>query len=140
MKTTLEKLKKCHNSLEDRGLMKGSFFEATFKDKTNCHEKDYSWYEMSTEKKVKYQGMTKTVFICNHKISHIRVTHEGKQVELDVPDDCEVYQAMRSETSFSSAGRKDRTLGRVVGLIRDDEVIEEYFINGLQRCVLGFRK
>lgn len=123
-----------------------SYFEIKLENGEEKHEHDFKWKDISTQKRVNYMGSTKTVFACNHKVKDIHIHHEGQDVHfMDIlsnfPKDCEVYQAIRAETLFTpNIEKTERILGRVVGIISDGEVIQELFINGLQKSVLGFKK
>lgn len=118
-----------------------SFFHVKLKGGDELHEKFSNWQDVSENKRVGYMGGTKTVFLCKHDIETIHVEHEGQKVDINVPAGHSVYQAVRSETLFTPGiGKTDRVIGRVVGLVKDGEIVEEYFINGIQRSVLGFRK
>lgn len=120
--------------------LKDSFYEAHFHDSTVFHEHEYSWKDLSEEKTVKYFGEEKQVRV-SKGVSKMIVSHNGLVVTLNVPKDCEVYQAVRSETIFFSNGqKKDLVLGRCLGLVKDGEVIEERFINSLENQIFGVKK
>lgn len=137
---TADKINKQQASLQERGLSEDSYFVITFQDDSQITEHDCNWTEISTRKRVAYQGNTKTVLVCNEKVKNIHIFHGDKDLHVDVPNDCEVYQAIRSETIFNPTGsKKNQIIGRVVGLIKNDEVISEYVINVLQGVVSGWR-
>lgn len=141
MQKTSEKICREHRCLADRKIHPHSFFEVHFKDKSFRTEHETNWSDMATEKRVKYFGGTKTVMVCNHQVSHIIMRHGELVTTLHVKDGEEVYQAIRSETLFYPDGRKtDRINGRVIGIVKDDEVIEERFLNGVANQILGVKK
>lgn len=136
-----EKIKKQNKSLEKRGLKEDSFFVVHFKDDSFVSEKDANWNEMGEVKVCDYFGGKKTVCICTHPVKKIHIKHEGMEHILEVPKDCYVYQANRSETLFLQNGeKKERLLGRVIGLVKDNEIIEEYFLNGIEGRIFGNKK
>src|ERR1051326_5601167 len=100
MNTQPKDIKKEARTLKQRGLPDQSFFDVTFHDNTNRKEHDTNWSEFSTIKRVQCMGGTKTVMVSNHKVKNIKLSHAGLSVSVDVPDDCEVYQAIRAETLF----------------------------------------
>ncbi len=132
---------KTHKSLKDRGLPNNSFFSLQFTDKSSCSEHDTSWIGMSERREVDYFGSKKIVHVCSHNVKKISVSHEEMNISINVPTGCEVYQSVRAETVFLHNGQKEyRIVGRIIGLVKDGEVIEEQFINGLQREVTGLKK
>lgn len=134
-------IKKETRSLRDRGLNDKSFFHATFTDGSEAKEHDCNWSDFSVEKRVKYHDGTKTVRVSARPVKNLKVSHEGFNLDVDVPENCEVYQCIRAESTFTPNGApKQRIVGRVVGIIKNDEVVEERFINSLQNVILGFRK
>lgn len=137
---TAEKIERCNASLEQRGLPPHSFFEAVFADESSITEKEVNWSAMSREKRVAYFGGTKTVRACTERLARLMVHHGGLTAELAVPEGCEGYQAVRSETVILNGRKTTRVIGRSVGVIKDGEVLEEQFINGVENAVMGTRK
>lgn len=118
-----------------------SFFTLHFKDDSSVCETETNWSEMGETKVCGYFGGEKRVCVCKHPVKEIHVKHGNLEHTLEVPDGCEVYQANRSETTFLQNGEKKmRTVGRVIGLVKDGEVIEEYFLNGIEGVVHGMKK
>lgn len=133
--------KKEKRSLKERGLHDDSFFHVTFQDNSQAHEADYSWSDFSDLQRVKYQEGTKSVMISNHKIKHIKISHNGREVSLDVPEDCDVYQAVRGETLFiPDQTKQTRITGRCVGFVKKGEVIQEVLINAHNDSIMGWKK
>ena len=134
-------IKKTEQTLEERGLQPDSYYHIVFSDGSEITEKESNWSDFSTLKRVSYKGMKKSVMSSNHPIKTIPIFHGELSTKVDVSEGQEVYQAIRSETLFMPNGSKQsRIIGRVVGIIRDGEVIEERFINGMHNSILGFRK
>lgn len=138
---SISKIKTEKLTLEERGRPKDSYFHIVFHEGTERKEHDTNWSDFSENKKVDYMGGKKSVNISKYKIKHIKMFHGLLKTEMDVPDDCEVYQAVRAETIFIPNGNKIVKIhGRVVGLIKNNEVQEERFLNGTENVVLGWRK
>jgi hypothetical protein len=118
-----------------------SYFEVVFEDGSVRDEKDLNWSDISQEMIVDYKEKQKTVFVSIPKIKKIKVTHKDLSVELDIPDNCQVYQAIRSNaTLVPGQPTVHSTIGRVIGLIKDNRVVEERFINIPEKVVLGFKE
>jgi hypothetical protein len=139
--STADDIEKIDGSLLARGVDEGSYFEVTFADGSKRTEHDTNWSSFSERKVVNYFGELKTVFVSKYHISHISMKHCGLESEIQVDDGCEVYQACRSETLFlPQGGKRTRITGRVLGMVKDDEVMVEYFLNGLENAVHGMKK
>ncbi len=134
-------LKKETRTLEERGIPHDSFFTATFKDDSIASEKEANWSEFSEVKIVDYFDGKKTVYLSKHPIKHIHIKHGSLEHSIkDISKDVQVYQAIRSETLFNPGQEKRvRVLGRVVGLVKDGKVIEEYFLNEVNNEVRGMK-
>ncbi len=134
-------IRKTPKTLKDRGLPDNSFFSLQLKDNSSHSEKDTSWAEISERREVNYFGSKKIVHVCSQSIKKIVVSHENIETSIDVPNECEVYQSVRAETIFTNNSEKEtRILGRIIGIVKDGEVIEERFINGLEKKVEGLKK
>lgn len=134
-------IKKTEQTLKERGIAEDSFFTIHHKDGTVLSEHLVNWSENGEVKVCEYFGMKKTVCVCTHPVKMIQIKHGDLHHTLEVPDGYEVYQSIRSETNFLQNGeRTARTLGRVVGLVKDGEVVEEYFLNGIEGKVYGMKK
>jgi hypothetical protein len=128
-------------TLEERGIPKDSYFNATFHDGSIADERLHNWSSFSEKKVVNYLGNKKSVVVSKEKIKHIKICHGNQSTELDIPDGCEVYQAIRAQTFFISGGKsKNTVMGRVVGLIKNGEVIEERVLNGVEGIIQGWKK
>lgn len=126
-------------TLEERGLPPDSFFEVVFEDGSTITEKDVNWSELAEERKVSYFEGLKTVMASELPLTRITVRHAGLSASIAVPVGCETYQAVRSETVLMDGRKQHRVVGRVIGLIKDGQVMEEQFINGVEGVVVGTR-
>lgn len=136
-----EKITKQQKSLEERGIPNHSYFILTFQDDSVISEMDCNWSDISSTKIVSYFGGKKTVAICDHSVKSIILKHEEMEHNLEIPEGCEVYQAIRAETNFLNNGqKKERINGRVLGIVCEGEVIEEYFLNGVEGRIMGMKK
>lgn len=135
-----DQIKRTDKSLEERGIPADSFFEAAFSDGSSVSEKESNWSDMSEERRVGYFGGTKTVMVCKFPVRCVLVRHGELLAFVDVPEGSEAYQAVRSETVILDGKKEHRILGRVVGVIRDGEVVEEKFLNGVENAVLGVKQ
>lgn len=139
--TIAEQIHKTGNSLARRGLPESSYFKVVFKDGSERTEQDMNWSFISERKTVSYFGGKKTVHLSVFPVRRIEVFHEGLHTAIDVPKDCNAYQAVRGETIVvPNVQRNDRVLGRIIGIVKDGEVIEERFLNALSNKVEGIRK
>lgn len=127
---------------ESGNLHESSYFEVVFADGSMVNEKDTNWSDISEEKIVKIIDSQKIAKVCKFPVKKILVRHNDLFTEIDVPEGCEVYQAFKSESRFMNTGESlgNALLGRVVGLIKDGEVIEENYIDIAGNNVIGFKK
>lgn len=124
----------------EMGLPEGSGWEIEFADGSTRNEGDTNWSALSDDRMVGYFGFKKQVKTCRFPVKRLTVRHDGMEVVLDIPPDCEVYQAVRSEFAAQPNGEaRGQVLGRSVGLVRAGEVIEERFLSALGQEILGMR-
>lgn len=117
-----------------------SFFRIYLSDGTVKQEPSCSWSAVSERRVVSYLGGQKGVMVCMLPVTRIEAHHDGMRSEIAVPEGCEVYQAVRSESVVMPGyGRQDRILGRIIGIVKDDAVVEEHFLNALEYKVQGIR-
>jgi hypothetical protein len=136
-----ETIKKSERPIEERGVPKDSYFSIVFADESEISEKEISWSSICEQKEVNSLNGKKVVNISKHPVKLIKCYHEGMEAQIEVPEGCEAYQAIRSETVIiPSVQRNDRILGRVIGIVKDGEIIEEHFLNSVEFRVQGFRK
>jgi hypothetical protein len=99
-----------------------------------------NWSDISIEKTVKYGKGTKIVFVCKFPAKQITINHEELTTNIDIPENCEVYQSIRGETLFLPDGtKKNKIAGRTVGLVKNGEIIEERFLDSSQNIISGFK-
>lgn len=136
-----EIIEKTIQTLQERGIPENSFFSVIFEDGSEVTEKDTNWSTFSEKKEVDYFSNKKVVKVSKYPVKLLKCFHEGIEASIEVPKDCQAYQAIRSETLIiQGAERKNRIIGRVIGIVKGDEVIEELFLNGIQFKVEGFKK
>jgi hypothetical protein len=83
----------------------------------------------------------KIVNISKLPIKIVRCFYAGLNAEIEVPKDCQVYQSITSESLLIlDVSRRDRVIGRTIGMIKDNEVVEEKHINAIELKIEGFRK
>lgn len=124
-------------SAVERGLPGGSFFRVVFPDGSLREEHDTSWGDMSERRTVKYFGQKKTVYTCTFPVKRLEMFHDGMEAIVDVPEDCQVFQSVQSRQDFGGGSGRNTVVGRRVGIVRGDSVIEERFLNGVNHEVLG---
>lgn len=126
--------------MEERGLTEGSYFEVTFRDGTKVSERDVNWSSIAERRVIGYLGGKKGIMVCKFPVKRIEAFHEGMSAAIDVPEGCEAFQAIRSESIvIPGYSRQDRVVGRIIGIVRDGEVVEERFLNALEYRVQGIR-
>jgi hypothetical protein len=128
---------------KDRNIY-GGHFGVVFEDDSHVTEKECSWRELSEDATVKCNGGTKTVKLSKFPVKLLNVTHEGCDVGLIQGIHFEkgdrVYYSIRSASTFTHNGtRRDEILGKVFGVVRDGEVVEERYIDN-NGNLTGFRK
>lgn len=118
-----------------------SYFEVTFEDGSVRDERDLNWSAIAELRTVSYKNGNRAVFESKQKVKHMKVVHAGLVVEFDVPDDCTVYQSVHSSAVYTpGGGASHRVVGRFAGLIKNDRIIEERFLNEVEGIVIGFRE
>lgn len=127
---------------EKEKLFLDSYFEIEFLDGTVRTEKDTNWSDIAKEETVKYYGKsTKIAAVCSYAIKRIAIHHRNLHTELFPLDNDRVYQAIRSETLFYDNGEKtDSIVGRLVGLVRHGEIVQERYLDNTVSEIVGFRK
>lgn len=133
-------IERARYSLKERGIPDHSHFRVSFGDGSERTEHDTNWSSFSESVVVGYFGVQKRVWLSKHPVARIEANHDGLQGVIDVPVGCRAYQAIRGETTITGSGRQDRIIGRTIGVVKDGEVIEELYINGLTFRVEGLRK
>lgn len=136
----LHKIERTEKTLAERGLPEGSLFELYLDDGTIVSEVDVNWSSISERRLVEYLGGQRSIMVCRLPVVSVRATHEGLSSSISIGENEEVYQGVRSETLISGGEKRNRIIGRFIGKIRGNGVVEEHFLNGLSNEVEGFRK
>lgn len=124
---------------KDHKCIEGEF-EAHFEDGSIFPETEGSWRELSEEKYVRFGETFKKVHLSKYPMKKMKVTHDGMECTVDVPDGCQVYHSIKAQTIFSSNGTKrDFILGKIVGIVRDGVVIEERFLDKASNQITGIK-
>jgi len=109
-------------------------------DNKEISEQETEWSSISTPIEVKYLDRKKMVHICTLPVKNIKCILENLETEIEVTEDCFVYQATRGEALIiKDISRKDRVLGKIIGLVRNNEVVEEKYINAIEQKIEGFK-
>lgn len=136
----LNNVVRTEKTLAERGLPEGSFFAVFFEDGSGLLEHSVNWSTISERRVIRCLGADRAVNVCTLRIMIISAVHEGLYSEITLEAGEEAYQGIRSETLISGGERRNRVLGRFIGKIRDGEIIEEHFLNGLTQTIEGFKK
>lgn len=119
--------------------MEKSFYIVTFPDGSTSHSNDVSWHKYAVQVKATKLGNPKLIYASCVPIKSVHVFHNGLEKDLEVPKDCRVYQAIAARTVFSGEKGFTEISGRIIGLMKDDIIIEEYVLNGEANTVTGFK-
>lgn len=138
MKTS-DQIPRTEETLEERGVPSHSYFRIVFVDGSEVDERDVRWSQMSTEKRVSFDKGSKNVRVSNFPLRRIEVYHDGLVAGIDVPEGCEAFQAIRSRHTIAGGRQHNEVVGRIVGIARNDVVVEELFINGIDHEVTGIK-
>jgi hypothetical protein len=138
--THAHNIPKTHLSREERGIPEHSQFRVFFADGSSVCESEANWSDMSEEVIVGYFGSQRLVRLCTQPVVRIEAEHGGITDGIDVPEGGRVYQSIRGQAFILANGRQDRIVGRYIGIVKDGEVIEEKYLDGLQLEVRGMRK
>ena len=115
-------------------------FNLILKDGSSINSENTEWKSISVEKRVKYQEGNKTVFVCNLPASKIKITAGELETEMDIPEGCEIYKANRGQATFVQGKAEQNLVAVCVGIVKDNEVIEERVVNFYENIVTGWRK
>jgi len=135
MNKHLQKIKRREHRFDEN-----SFFEITLNSGEIINENDYRFIDFSTEKLVKYRDSNKIVKLCNLPAVSIKVKHHNLKHEMKIPKDCQMYQCIRSYSEITNGNVKSEIIGRVIGLVKNGEVIQEIYLDGQLNEVFGFCK
>lgn len=125
----------------DSSFHDDSYFEVIFEDGSIRTEKDLNWSQISEQKVVGYKNGNRAVFLSVPKIKTIKIIHGELSTEIEVPEDCRVFQSVHGNSTYIPGMQTiHSTVGRFVGLVKDDRIIEERFLNAVEGNVIGFRE
>ncbi len=120
-----------------------SFIQIAMKDgktfHSHHHPNEASWHRHAHKMRVRRGDQYKTVYASHTNIKSITVHHEGVEKTIDIPPGCLVFQSIVAQTTASGKDYRTKVLGRIAGIIKGDEVIEEYFLDGESRNILGYK-
>jgi hypothetical protein len=116
-----------------------SSYTLTFPDGTTTNSNDIGWQEISSKVKVTRNGKVVQAYVSFAPISSIYVSHNGLEKSLDVPHDCGVFQSVTARTTFIGDTLKTEEIGRTIGLVKDNIVIEEYNLSSETNSINGFK-
>ena len=140
MKKISEQLQKEQRSLVERGVPHDSFFHVTFNDGSEAKEHDTNWSDFSEHVLVDFMGSQKVVSLSKHPVKKLIINHEGLQIDFDVNNGEEVYQAFVNQVMKRSDGIvEDKIIGRIIGKVKDGKVIEEKFVDGRTGEITGIK-
>lgn len=116
-----------------------SFYKIYFEDGSSADSEKISWYNCAEKIKVKRGNRYKLVYASTAPIKSILVHHNNLEKKLDVPEGHRVFQAICARTNFVGNSTTNEILGRIVGLIKGNEVVEEYNLSSESDSILGFK-
>ena len=134
-------IRKIDRNFKEKIFHSNSFFEVHFTDGSIRNEKDTNWSDVSEEKKIKCGDNIKTVRVCVYPTKKVVINHDDAIIEIVAKDDERIYQAIHAQISFFPDGEQySKILGRIVGKIKDNEIIEEKYIDSIANEITGFKK
>jgi len=104
---------------------KNSYFTAILREGGHTiNDMTGRWKDISSEKIIE----SRTLHV-SEKVKELTVNYGGLSKTIEIPEGCGVFQAIRSAVTFLQDGTKDtKVKGRLMGIVKDDKIIEEYFI------------
>ena len=130
--TISEQIQKEILGTKERGIPQNSYFEVIFEDNSFTTEKEINWSSISEQVVVKFGERTKVVMLCNVPVKTAKCYAGDLQIEVtpDLTKGDKVYQAVISTSTFIP-GRPtvNQHVGRLLGVVRDGQVIEEKYID-----------
>jgi len=135
-----EKIKKESRTLLERGLPENSYFHVIFDDDSEVDENNTNWSALSEEQIVNYAGQYKMVRVCTYKIKKITIKHNDLTVEIIPKDNEGIYQSVKMLVVFDQNGNPmNQMLGRTIGLVKENIVIEEHFLDSRLNEIIGLK-
>ena len=117
-----------------------SYFVIELATGETINEIDYSFRSFSTEKLVLYRGSNKVVKLCDLPAVSMTMKHYNLEHTMEIPANCQVYQAIVSVSQLLGTETVTKIVGRIMGLVKDGEVIQELYLDGLLGEISGFKK
>ena len=98
------------------------------------------WSSISEEVAVMWGGKTKVALICTKPIKKLTIRYDGLEASMELNEGEQVYQAIKSCAKWNEDGSSSNDIiGRIIGRVKDGKVIEEQFINSLQKTIQGVK-
>ena len=116
-----------------------SYYLITFQDGSSAHSDEVSWYDISEKITVSRRGKPSLVYASRVPIKSITAHHHGLEKTIEIPEGCRVFHAMAARTTFAGDRTKNDILGRTIGIIKENIVVEEYNINIEAGTITGFK-
>jgi hypothetical protein len=112
----------------------------THKNGKTFHSSKTRWTDHAEKIVASLNGQAKYVYASKDSVKKIHVKYKGMEHEIEVPEGHRVYQAILSETLVKNdVSDPPRVLGIIMGLVKDNEVVEEYFMDGMMNQMVGFK-
>ena len=129
-------VEKTQNDVE---FYKDSHFELKLKDNSILHEESANWSDIAESVDVKHPVFgSKRVKALKLDAKEITIRHAGLELNLKIDSKSSVYQAIQCEILMLPNGKRlDSTIGRVVGIIRNGTIVEEYYLNEKTKEITG---
>lgn len=116
-----------------------SYFELEFSDGSKVDERAVNWSSVAEQRTVYMSERPKTVMVCTLEVKTIRVVHKGLETLIEVPRGLQVYQACKSQAIYVDGRAETSMIGRTVGLVDGDKIVEERYLDGIAGQVVGVR-
>jgi hypothetical protein len=107
-----------------------------FEDGSTAIDNEMSWRAISEERLIE----DKMFLVCTKSIEKIKISTETEVLLLNVSDR-KLFYFISSQSEFCPTGEvKTTDIGKTVGFIEDDKVVEEYFIDERTNEIKGIKK
>ena len=108
-------------------------------DGTILHSDRASWLNYALKTTARHDGRSKTVYASGPSVKSLRVVHHGLEKTIESAPDMQVFQSISARTTFTQDKDTQEIIGRVIGIIKEGVVTEEYFLNGELNEIIGFK-
>lgn len=117
-----------------------SYYIIGFKDGTFKTSKQVRWLEHARKIEAIRQGKKKFVYASSPDILSLEVCHDGMSKKIELAEGQSVFQSIVAEHIYSANSEgQDKILGRIIGIVAEGEILEEYFLDGERNEVIGYR-